>query len=100
MVMKISGRYQKFIATYGAAKAISSSLKPKATSFVKKGEKRFTAIVKAMIISKNRKKTALLKTPFLVEAKSEGMKLCENAPSLTTRLKRFGSLKATKNISL
>jgi hypothetical protein len=39
-------------------------------------------------------------TPLCFEAINEGIKAWVNAPSAKMRLNRFGSLKATKNISL
>ena len=41
----------------------------------------------------------MAKTPLCLDAINEGMKACVNAPSAKIRLKRFGSLNATKNMS-
>ena len=54
---------------------------------------------KASKKSKKRKKIAVAKTPLCLEAMKEGIKAWVNAPSAKIRLKRFGSLKATKNMS-
>ena len=49
---KISGRYQKFMATKGAAMPIVASLKPTAKSFVTKAGNMFTNRVIMRMIDK------------------------------------------------
>ena len=88
------------IATRGAALFMVSLSKPKAISFVKKLSNRVMIREKSAINIINFKKTETEKTLFLFEAVYEGKKLWVNAPSANILLKRFGSLKATKNISL
>jgi len=54
---------------------------------------------KATRKSRNRKKIEVANTPLCLLAIKEGMNACVKAPSAKIRLKRLGSLKATKNIS-
>ena len=42
---------------------------------------------------------AVAKTPLCLDAMKEGINACVKAPSAKIRLNRFGSLKATKNMS-
>jgi len=97
---KISGRYQKFIATYTEAISIVLSSKPTAIAFVAMDGKRFTnrviiSITERKIINIFAEKTDL----FFEEAKA-GINTCVKAPSAKILRKRLGSLKAIKKMSL
>ena len=72
---------------------------PKAINLVKSGEKRVTIIEKIRIIRKNLIKIAAAKLLLYFAWLKAGKKACVKAPSAKTLLKRFGNLKATKNIS-
>jgi len=99
VTMKMRSRYQKFMAVNGAVCAICSDDHPQASSLVMGSGKKVMSSEKAVKKSKNLKKIAVAKTPLCLEAMKEGINACVNAPSANIRLKRFGSLKATKNMS-
>lgn len=93
-------KYQKFIVTMGFARAIVESAKPKARIFVKNPLKIHTKTLKSTKNAKNMQKIATQNLAFFFVEIKLGKKLCVKAPSLNTRRKRLGNLKATKNISL
>lgn len=88
------------IATKGEAISIVALSNPKAIKNAKKSLKSVTISDNPRIKSKNFENVRYVKRDLLCEFIKEGMKLCVKAPSAKIRLKRFGSLKATKNISL
>jgi len=96
---KMRSRYQKLMAVKGAVCPISSHSHPHARSFVMGSGKMVIRSEKEIKKSKKRKKIAVAKTPLCLDAMKEGMNACVKAPSAKIRLKRLGSLKATKNIS-
>lgn len=100
VTIKIRGRYQKLIATKGAANAIVCSSKPTAIAVVTKDGKRFTRRVMMSITDKKRTNIWAEKIDLCKERANAGIKDCVKAPSAKIRRKRFGSLKAIKNISL
>ena len=100
VIAKTSGRYQKFMATKGEASSIVSALKPTAIAFVKSSGIRFTKRVIRSMIERNTKNIFTEKTALCLLLAKAGMNTCVNAPSAKIRRKRFGSLKAIKNISL
>ena len=100
VIAKTRGRYQKFMATKGAAISRVCALNPTAIALVKSSGTRFTSrVIKSMILRKTRKIFAL-KTALCVVLANAGIKTCVKAPSAKIRRNRFGSLKAMKNISL
>lgn len=100
VIKNIKLRYQKFIFTRGVAKFIISSSKPNAKAFVKTGANNITVRLKISIKPVNLSKISTLKRSFLFVDTKFGKKACVKAPSAKSLLKRFGSLKATKKISL
>ena len=96
----ISGKYQKFMATKGDANAMVFSSKPTAIACVANDGRRFTKRVIKKIIDKNITNILAEKTPLWSVFAKAGIKTCVNAPSAKILRKRFGSLKAMKNISL
>ena len=99
VTINIRSRYQKFIEVSGAVWAICSGDQPQASSLVMGSGKKVMSRENAIKKSKNLKNIAVANTPLCFEAMKEGIKACVNAPSAKIRLKRLGSLKATKNIS-
>jgi len=87
------------MALIGEVLAISSASQPHASNLVMGSGKKVMSKEKAVKKSKKRKKIAVAKTPLCLEAIKEGINACVNAPSAKIRLKRLGSLKATKNMS-
>jgi hypothetical protein len=69
-------------------------------SLVKSSEKDVTKSEKSIKNPKNFRNIETEKTLFCFVCENEGKKLWVNAPSAKMRLKRFGSLKATINISV
>ena len=100
VIAKISGRYQKFIATNGEAISMVSWLKPTAIAFVKSSGIRFTKRVIPSMIERKSKNICALKTALLAVLANAGIKTCVKAPSAKIRRKRLGSLNAMKKISL
>lgn len=88
------------IATKGEANSIVASSNPKAIILAKKELKSVTIIDKKSKKSKNLLKIVKVKRDLWVALIKLGIKLCVNAPSAKILRKRFGSLKATKKISL
>ena len=99
VTINIRSKYQKFMEVSGAVWAICSGDQPQASSLVMGSGKKVITREKASKKSKKRKKIAVAKTPLCREAMNEGIKACVNAPSAKIRLKRLGSLNATKNMS-
>jgi len=97
--MKTKSKYQKFMAVKGAEEAIFSSLHPTAMAFVRSSGKKLTNMDINTRTSIKRKKIAVAKTPFCLEAINEGINAWVNAPSAKIRLKRLGSLNTTKKMS-
>ncbi len=100
VTIKMRSRYQKFIAVIGDVLPMSSLSHPQAKSFVIGSGKKVMSNENAIKKSRNRRKIAVAKTPLCLLATKEGINACVNAPSANIRLKRLGSLNATKNISL
>lgn len=100
VTIKISGRYQKLIATKGEARSIISLSKPIAIAFVAIEGKIFTKSVNITIMDKNILNICAKKTALCFDFAYAGIKTCVKAPSAKIRRKRFGSLNAIKNISL
>ena len=73
---------------------------PIAISFVKKVSKMLTKAVNMARIIKNLISMDSAKAPLFLDLAKEGKKLWVKAPSAKILLKRFGNLKAIKNISL
>ena len=92
-------RYQKLIAVSGAVSAIRSFPHPHAKSLVMGSGKRVMNRENAIKKRRNLRNMAVAKTPLCLLAIKEGIKACVKAPSAKIRRKRFGSLKATKNMS-
>ena len=97
---KTRGRYQKFIATKGAANSIVCLSKPTAMACVARDGSRFTRRVRKKIIDKKTIKIFAENTPLCFVFAKAGINTCVKAPSAKILRKRFGSLKAMKNISL
>jgi hypothetical protein len=98
--MKIRSKYQKLIAVIGEVLAMVCLSHPHASSLVIGSGKKVMSKEIAIRKRINLKKIAVAKTPLCLEAIKEGIKACVKAPSAKIRRKRFGSLKAIKNISL
>ena len=92
-------KYQKLIEVRGAVLAICSASQPQAKSFVIGSGKKVMIRENETKKSKKRKKMAVANTPLCLEAMKEGINAWVKAPSAKIRLKRLGSLKATKNMS-
>lgn len=88
------------MATNGDAIAIVLSSKPTAIACVARAGRRFTSRVTISMIERNITKIFAEKTERCLDVAYAGIKTCVNAPSANIRRKRFGSLKATKNMSL
>lgn len=87
------------MAISGDAILFCISLNPEAKILVTKLENRVTNIDKISIIINNFLKTKYAKRGLYFSFAKFGKKLWVNAPSAKIRLKRFGNLNATKNIS-
>ena len=71
-----------------------------ASKRVKNGAKKLTNSVKNVMKRVNFINTEAAKTPFLRAFTKPGKNACVNAPSPNKRRNKFGSLNATKKISL
>jgi len=100
VTINTKSKYQKLMAVRGAVWAICSSDQSGVMSFVSSSGNMETKIEKITKMSIKRKKIAVAKTPFCFEEINDGMNAWVNAPSAKIRLKRFGSLKATKKMSV
>ena len=100
VTMNTKSKYQKLIAVRGAVWAICSSDQLGVMSLVSSSGNMETKMEKITKMSIKRKKIAVANTPFCFEAINEGIKAWVNAPSAKIRLKRLGSLKATKKMSV
>lgn len=100
VTMNTKSKYQKFMAVSGAVWAICSSDQLGVMSLVSSSGNMETKIEKITNMSINRKKMAVANTPFCFEEINDGMNAWVNAPSAKIRLKRLGSLKATKKMSV
>jgi hypothetical protein len=100
VTINTKSKYQKFVAVSGAVWIICLVDQSHAIAFVSSSGKRVTHKEKPISMRINLKNIAVAKTPFCFEATNEGIKAWVNAPSAKIRLNRFGSLKATKNISV
>lgn len=76
------------------------SSKPVAMAFVKSWGTRFTTKVMSSMIEEKTSNIFILKTALCLLRVNAGIKTWVKAPSAKILRKRFGSLKAMKNISL
>jgi len=88
------------MATKGDAISTVLSSKPTAIACVARPGRRFTSSVIRSMMERKTKKMFAEKTDLCFELAYAGINTCVKAPSAKMRRKRFGSLKATKNISL
>jgi len=93
-------RYQNVMAVRGAVWAMVSGLSPLAMRVVKNSGNIDTTVENSTIYSRNLLKVAIANAPLLAALAYDGINACTNAPSAKIRLKRLGSLKATRNMSL
>jgi len=100
VTINIRGRYQKLIATKGEAISTVLSSKPTAIACVARAGRRFTKRVVMSMIERKIIKIFAEKTELCLEFEYAGIKTCVNAPSAKKRRNRYGSLNATKKMSL
>jgi hypothetical protein len=100
VTIKIKSRYQKFIAVSVEVFIRVSLSHPHAKSLVIGYGNRVIMIENAIRNSINLINTSIANTPLCLDAINDGIKACVKAPSANIRRNRFGSLNATKNISL
>ena len=88
------------MATNGAASSIVCLSNPTAIACVARDGSKFTRRVRKKIIDKNTIKIFAENTPLCWVFAKAGINTCVKAPSAKILRKRFGSLKAIKNMSL